>query len=165
MNKKNVILILIIVCFLTVMLISTWGAVAEKGSRVQVKDIKICDRFDEEITTINSNTNEEKKMLTFTREDDYSEKLVYDFSVVILPENATDLSLQYEFRDVNNGSHVELVKHEINEEEKNIHRFTITFNEQEDCELWFVTNRKDGSIQDYLQFVWIGSQDGGDIPG
>lgn len=159
MTKKNIILILLVSCFLTIMAIAVWGKEPEQSSRVPVTGLQIRDENEEVITTINENTAWKEKMITLQREKDF-ESFVYYFSVEILPENATNVSLDYE---VSLGEEfVTLTKIE-SETQTNIHYFKIEFLEQENCRISFKTNKEDTRKTDYLLFAWEGEIGGGEI--
>lgn len=159
MTKKNTILILVIICFLTVMAISIWGKKPELSSRVPVTGMIICDNEGNEITEINENSNRKEKLVTNERSSDYTEDnpFVYEFSVKVTPDDVTDASLNYE---VIKGSEIVTVEQTTN---GNIHSFKVTFSELSECNIKFSTNKTDTTQIDYLLFIWTGSEDGGNI--
>lgn len=159
MTKKNTILILVIICFLTVMAISIWGKKPELSSRVPVTGMVICDNEGNEITEINENSNRKEKLVTNERSSDYTEDnpFVYEFSVKVTPDDVTDASLNYE---VIKGSEIVTVEQTTN---GNIHSFKVTFSELSECNIKFSTNKTDTTQIDYLLFTWTGSEDGGNI--
>lgn len=159
MTKKNIILILLVACFLTIMAVAIWGKEPEVSSRVPVSGLQIRDENDETITKINESTAWKEKIITLQREKDFS-GYTYYFSVEILPENATNVSLDYE---ISLGSdYVTLTKIE-QETQTNIHYFKIDFLEQENCRISFKTNKEDTRKTDYLLFAWEGEIGGGEI--
>lgn len=159
MTKKNTILILVIICFLTVMAISIWGKKPELSSRVPVTGMIIYDNEGNEITEINENSNRKEKLVTNERSSDYTEDnpFVYEFSVKVTPDDVTDASLNYE---VIKGSEIVTVEQTTN---GNIHSFKVTFSELSECNIKFSTNKTDTTQIDYLLFTWTGSEDGGNI--
>lgn len=159
MTKKNTILILVIICFLTVMAISIWGKKPELSSRVPVTGMIIYDNEGNEITEINENSNRKEKLVTNERSSDYTEDnpFVYEFSVKVTPDDVTDASLNYE---VIKGSEIVTVEQTTN---GNIHSFKVTFSELSECNIKFSTNKTDTTQIDYLLFIWTGSEDGGNI--
>ena len=159
MTKKNTILILVIICFLTVMAISIWGKKPELSSRVPVTGMVIYDNEGNEITEINENSNRKEKLVTNERSSDYTEDnpFVYEFSVKVTPDDVTDASLNYE---VIKGSEIVTVEQTTN---GNIHSFKVTFSELSECNIKFSTNKTDTTQIDYLLFIWTGSEDGGNI--
>lgn len=159
MTKKNTILILVIICFLTVMAISIWGKKPELSSRVPVTGMVIYDNEGNEITEINENSNRKEKLVTNERSSDYTEDnpFVYEFSVKVTPDDVTDASLNYE---VIKGSEIVTVEQTTN---GNIHSFKVTFSELSECNIKFSTNKTDTTQIDYLLFIWTGGEDGGNI--
>lgn len=159
MTKKNTILILVIICFLTVMAISIWGKKPELSSRVPVTGMVIYDNEGNEITEINENSNRKEKLVTNERSSDYTEDnpFVYEFSVKVTPDDVTDASLNYE---VIKGSEIVTVEQTT---DGNIHSFKVTFSELSECNIKFSTNKTDTTQIDYLLFTWTGSEDGGNI--
>ena len=159
MTKKNTILILVIICFLTVMAISIWGKKPELSSRVPVTGMVIYDNEGNEITEINENSNRKEKLVTNERSSDYTEDnpFVYEFSVKVTPDDVTDASLNYE---VIKGSEIVTVEQTTN---GNIHSFKVTFSELSECNIKYSTNKTDTTQIDYLLFTWTGSEDGGNI--
>lgn len=159
MTKKNIVLLLVIVCFLAVMCISIWGKQPEIPSRVPVSSIVILNNEGNEITDVNQNSNRKEKMVSIERSDEYTEEnpFTYNFSVKVLPDNAADVSLNYE---ILKGEDIITITQET---ENNIHYFTVTFKEQDECNIKFTTNKIDTVKTDYLLFTWTGNQDGGEI--
>ena len=159
MTKKNIILILLVSCFLTIMAIAIWGKEPEQSSRVPVTGMQIRDENDEVITTINESTAWKEKNITLQREKDFV-SYIYYFSVEILPENATNTSLDYE---ISLGSDFVVLTKIETEDSTNIHYFKIEFLEQENCRISFKTNKEDTRKTEYLLFTWEGEIGGGEI--
>ena len=159
MTKKNIILILLVSCFLTIMAIAIWGKEPEQSSRVPVTGMQIRDENDEVITTINESTAWKEKNITLQREKDFV-SYIYYFSVEILPENATNTSLDYE---ISLGSDFVVLTKIETEDSTNIHYFKIEFLEQENCRISFKTNTEDTRKTEYLLFTWEGEIGGGEI--
>lgn len=159
MTKKNIILILVIVCFLTVMAISVWGKLPELSSRVPVTGLIILDSEGNEITEINENSNRKEKVVSTERSSEYTEDnpFVYEFTVKVTPDDVTDASLTYE---IIKGEDVVTVEQTTN---GNIHSFKVTFKELSECNIKFSTNKTDTTQIDYLLFTWTGRESGGDI--
>ena len=159
MTKKNIVLLLVIVCFLAVMCISIWGKQPELDSRVPVTDLIICTMDGEAITDINENSGRKEKMVTTEHSTEYTEEnpFTYEFLVKVMPENATDVSLEYE---IFKGEEVVTVTQST---EGNVHHFVVTFSEQSEAIIKFTTNKKDTVKSDYILFTWTGSDSGGDV--
>lgn len=159
MTKKNIILILLVSCFLTIMAVAIWGKEPEQSSRIPVTGLQIRDENDEVITKINDSTAWKEKIITLQREENF-ESLIYYFSVEVLPENATNVSLDYE---ISLGEDSVILTKIESETQINIHYFKIEFLKQENCRLSFKTNKEDTRKTDYLLFAWEGEIGGGQI--
>lgn len=159
MTKKNIILLLVMICFLTVMAISIWGKDPELSSKIEVESITICDEEGDEITEVIENPNLTQKKITVEKSDEYTEENPYvcNFSVKVNPADATDLSLVYEV--LKGEEIVEIVQ----TQEENIHYFAITFKAQEDCQIRFKATGSSVHKTDLIYISWIGSEDGGNI--
>ena len=60
MTKKNILIILLVSCFLTIMAIAVFGKKADHGDRIKVTGLQIRNDEDQEITDINDSYWEEK---------------------------------------------------------------------------------------------------------
>ena len=126
MTKKNIILILVIVCFLTIMSMSIWGKQPEIPTSVAVTELVIYDSEDNLVTEKTKNGNYK---IDVDVGDDFNQEdpQTYTFSVVVLPENATNLDISYEVRTSNFDKIASIEKLES---DSNKHTFIITFTEE-----------------------------------
>ena len=164
MTKKTVTLILLFTIFLSVIAMAVWGKVPEASTEVAVTNIVFYDEKGDEVTTLNDSDNKEKK-ITIQRQE---ETITYHFRVVLLPENATDLTLEY---TLDTGeAEVELLVYEPQNEEStseaphNYYDYKITFQKQSVTILSFVSNfSSTRRIKDYLMFAFEGDGFSDDI--
>jgi len=179
MSKKNIVLILVLACFLTIMSISIWGKLPELSSRIPVTEIQINDSNNQLITDINDSSLKEKKVTL--NGNDYKDQDVVDyyFSVCVLPSNATELAVTYSILDNNYEEYVSIneidyqswcsnQKKEVPletdiQEHVNYHFYKLTFTKKNSCTIKFQTNKTDVMKTDYLKVVWNISNEGGEI--
>ena len=126
MTKKNIILILVMVCFLTIMAISIWGKNPELPTNVNVTELVI---YNQENALVTEKTNNGNYKIEIDVGDDYvaEDPQTYTFTVVVLPENATSLDINYEIRT---SDFDEIASIEKLESDSNKHTFVITFTEE-----------------------------------
>lgn len=155
MTKKNILIILLVSCFLTIMAIAVFGKEADHGNRIKVTGLQIRNDEDQEITDINDSYWEEK-LVTLESSTSFT-GYSYFFSVAVLPENATDLSLDYKIILGQDYATLTMLRQELN-----IYYFKIDFNSQESCKLEFTTNINEKKT-DYLYFVWKGVSNSDEI--
>lgn len=126
MTKKNIILILVIVCFLTVMAISIWGKQPEVSTTVNVSELVIYNQENELVT----DTTKDGKTLKIEVDvgDEYNAEApqTYTFTVAVLPENATSTDITYEIRTSDYEKYASIEKLEST---SNKHTFVVTFTE------------------------------------
>lgn len=171
MNKKNIILILLLSCFLTIMAMSVWGKKPELSNRIPVETITIYDTNSEKVTKVNESARQEK-IINIERS---SSEVTYTFYVEITPDNATDLSLNYKVQVGGDKATLTEITYEdwltshnkVKREDEvspaHIHYFSIKFIKQELVRIYFTSNSTDTIQKDYLMFVWTGSNDSEEI--
>ena len=126
MTKKNIILILVIVCFLTIMVISIFGKQPELPQYVGVQELIVYNQNNDLVT---EKTNNGNLKITIDVGQDYNQEKpqTYTFSVAVLPEDATSLDIVYTIRT--NG-YEEIASFEKVESDTNKHNFVVTFKEK-----------------------------------
>lgn len=97
MNKKNIVLILILTMFLSVMVISIWGKVPEKSGRIDATSITFYDINGVEVTR-ESESMDKEKVIEFEVEDKDRVDINYKFSLVLGPEDTTDTDVYPEIK-------------------------------------------------------------------
>lgn len=163
MTKKTVTLILIFTIFLSVIAMAVWGKVPEANTDVAVTSMVFYDEKGDIVTDINESDYQEKKITIDGKKD---ETISYTFTVVLLPENATDLRIEYTL-DSGDAS-IELLPYEpqdgSNEATHNYYTYRITFQKQSVTVLSFVSNFSSTKwIRDYLMFTFTGEGFSDDI--
>jgi hypothetical protein len=130
---------------------------SDTGDNIKVTAIEIRNSDDEIIDDINDSYWEEKKV---TLEASTSfESYTYLFSVAIMPENASNLSLFYNVIVGKGYTQLTQLK-----QEGNVYYFKIVFTKQDICKIEFSSNSIDSTKQtEYLYFVWEGAQNGDEI--
>ena len=126
MTKKNIILILVIVCFLTIMVMSIWGKQAELPQYTAVKELVVYNHNNELVTEKTNNGNY-KIEVDVGQEFDEENPQTYTFSVVVLPEDATSLDIVYTVRTTGYEEYASIEKLDS---ESNKHTFVVTFKEE-----------------------------------
>ena len=162
MTKKTVTLILIFTIFFSVIAMAVWGKVPETSADIYVTSLVFLDSLGNEITDLNDSSLREKKV---TLKGDDSKTLDYIFQVVIQPENATDLRLEYNL-DLGDAT-VETLDYRplspdappADEAPANVRTYKITFARQTITTLSFISNFSGTRrIKDYLMFVFEGAR-------
>lgn len=93
MTKKNIVLVLIFVIFLSVMAISIWGKDPEPPNKIEATALDFYDSTGTLINIINEESDDKEKIISREKtKQDY----VYYFSAEISPENTTDPDLVYD---------------------------------------------------------------------
>lgn len=95
MNKKNILLILILTVFFSVMIISTIGNEAVIKSNVYEEDLVFYDNNGAKVERVDQESGNEEKIIEIEASDLDKSDIVYRFSVEILPENVTENELDY----------------------------------------------------------------------
>ena len=126
MTKKNIILVLVIVCFLTIMVMSIWGKQPELPQYTSVKELVVYNHNNELVT---EKTNNGNYIVEVDVGQDYNaeEPQTYTFSVLVLPEDATSLDIVYTVRTSDFDEFASIEQLESN---SNKHTFVITFKEK-----------------------------------
>ena len=170
MSKKNIVLVLILCIFFTVMSISLWGKNPEGGTVIQAESIIFYNNVGEVITEEHSEELHEK-VIHLTKDGDNPQDISYDFSLDINPENTTDPELTYVFGK-GEATITEVIKPDSYKPSTSIstqgtseggdpvhtvhYHFHIEFTieEQELTQINFTFNKKTKSKQAYLMFKW-----------
>lgn len=126
MTKKNIILVLVIVCFLTIMVISIWGKQPELPQYIGVKELVVYNQNSEMVT---EKTNNGNLIIEVDVGQDYNQEdpQTYTFSVAVLPEDATSLDIVYTIRT---ADYEEIATIEKLDTDSNKHTFVVTFTEK-----------------------------------
>lgn len=95
MNKKNIVLILIITIFLSVMVMSVLGKESDDENRIDATGLVIYDQEGNEVTTVVQDSPNNDKAITIKADPENTDDIVYNFSIELLPADTTDASLQY----------------------------------------------------------------------
>ena len=90
MNKKNIILILIISIFLSVMIISVLGKVPDDKNRIDATSIVFYNQSGEVIEDVDEDSQNKDRLLNFKGKDTDKDDFVYTFHIEILPIETTD---------------------------------------------------------------------------
>lgn len=156
MNKKNIVLILILTVFLSIMAISVWGKVPDPNGNIEATSITFYDKDNNEITNT-TDTRDKEKIIEILIEDDDRHTIIYNFSLVLGPENTTDRDV---YVTVNYGE-VALKETTVNETDdkgysitpiKHTYEATFLPEQQENLKLDFTFNKKGVTKHDYLLF-------------
>ena len=126
MTKKNIILVLFIVSFLTIMAMSIWGKQPELPQYTAVKELVVYNHNNDLVTEKTNNGNyiiEVDVGQDFNKENPQT----YTFSIVVFPEDATSLDIVYTIRTSDFDEFASIEKLESN---SNKHTFVITFKEE-----------------------------------
>lgn len=168
MSKKNIILVLVITIFFTIMAMALWGKEADP-SVIGAESITFFNNLNQEITQVNQTAANKPHQVDLTT--DITE---YTFSVQINPANTTRTGLDYLVVDgAKNCTLTEVVEEldPITVEEKleseiphsNIYKFHIAFDNADIVKIKFTFNKGGVSKETYLQFVLTEVHHGGDI--
>ena len=185
MTKKTVSLILIFAIFFSVIAMAVWGKVPETTGDVYVTSMVFLNQDGQEVTELNDSEEKEKKI---TLQRDETATISYIFQVVLLPANATDLSIDYifesgdatievlEYRPLGDGTlpgqsdSSEAASSSASSQEgevsapANVYTYRITFTHQNLTTISFFSNFSGTRrIKDYLMFAFEGSSHSGDI--
>lgn len=95
MNKKNIILILILTIFLSVMVISILGKVPEDKNRVDAESIVFYNESGQVIEDVDEESQNKDRVITIKGNDTDKDNVVYNFSIELLPVETTDDSVDY----------------------------------------------------------------------
>lgn len=164
MTKKNIILILVIVCFLTIMTMSIWGKQPEIPPSTPVSELVIFDN-ENELVTEKSNNGNYKIEVDVGDKFDKENPQTYVFTIAVLPEDATSLDITYEIRT---QDYENLASIEKQEADGNKHKFVITFKEDyfkkpENINIDFYSTGSGTRRYAYLTLVSTIKADGGEI--
>ena len=170
MTKKNIVLILILAIFFSVMVISVWGKNPEPTGVVPATEIIFYDKDNEEVTEIN-NTQDHERIIPAI--DKNESGVTYNFSLNIKPENTTDTKVNYYFT-YGGGTMVEIIKDDSFVPAKNpsdppihstVYYYSISFTYEEqnkNTKIDFEFNKVGGSTKHaYLLFRWKANE--GDV--
>ena len=126
MTKKNIILILVIVCFLTIMVMSIWGKQPELPQYTAVNELVVYN-INNELVTEKTNNGNYKIEVDVGEEYNSEDPQTYTFTVVVLPEDATSLDIVYTVRTTGYEEYASIEKLES---DSNKHTFVVTFKEK-----------------------------------
>ena len=126
MTKKNIILLLVMVCFLTMMAMSIWGKEPELPQYVGVQELAVYNQNNDLVT---EKTNNGNFKITVDVGQDFNQEdpQTYTFSVAVLPEDASSLDIVYTVRTTD---YEEIASIEKLESDTNKHTFVVTFKEK-----------------------------------
>ena len=167
MTKKNIVLVLILSIFFTVMAISVWGKNPEPSNKIPADSMVFYDEAGQEITTINEHSMDREKIVKLNVDED--EEVTFCFSCDILPENTTDPYLSYKFV-YGEGEIEELIlpdsyrpvdskstgSSSVEPQHSTHYHFVITFgvDQQTSAKLKFTYNTQSVTKNEYLLFTW-----------
>lgn len=134
MNKKNIVLILILTIFLSVMVISVLGKQPEDKNRVDATSIVFYDENGEVITNVDEDSPNKDKVITIQGNETDKDNVIYNFSVELLPVETTDDSLDYTvlgsealLEEVYPNGALSSNEDEPKKEVQRVHFYTMTF--------------------------------------
>jgi len=162
MNKKNIVLILILTIFLSVMVISVLGKAPEDKNRVDAQYMVIYDQSGEVVTDYDEESQNKDRIITIKALDTDKKDILYDFSVELFPIETTDDTIDYAvFSSDASMEEVfpDLKKSETDEEKKEVQRvhyykMTFAYDQRVLTSIRFRFN-KGGTVKfAYLRFVF-----------
>ena len=112
MNKKNIVLILIITIFLSVMVMSVLGKVPDDKNRVDAESIVYYNQSGEVISDFVEDSINKYTVVTFDYKEGDTNIIEYNYSLELLPIETTDDSLEYSFLDGDSSTMEELFPNE-----------------------------------------------------
>ena len=177
MSKKTVTLILIFAIFFSVIAMAVWGKVPEVSGDIYVSEIIFFDADGHQVAETNDGDLQEKKIVL---ERDSENTVTYTFQVMLLPADATDVSIEWKLEMgeatldkidyIDNivfetsGDNTSSNEEEVKDEHRNVHSYRITFTDQNVTSLSFTSNLSGTRVvKDYLMFVFEGSSHEGHI--
>ena len=170
MNKKTIVLVLLLVSFLTIMAISVWGKGVETATRVSVKSISIYDTSNKLIEEEIEDGTIKRKLIELDLKDSELESFTYTFTVTVDPIDATYGGIEFDVQDGKDQVIIEEVDYDtwtsyrgtnesdiVTEEYETVHYFTIKFLERKTIKINFYTTSEYDLIQkNYLEFSFKG---------
>lgn len=162
MSKKNIVIILIITIVLSVMALSVWGKASEDSKRIDATNLIMYDKNNAVIELVDEESVDKEKLIDISANDEDFNKIAYQFSVEIKPEDTTDFDISATIISQNKPELEEVPQQEKSEEEdpdhvsKRTHTYQIIFDydQRSVTKIEFKFNKGGVSITDYLKFTF-----------